>query len=79
MKPKLTETQERMVTTDNSVREMKEEKEEYFKYHQRVIERTWVKLTGKDKQNRFEKNSQRRNPEQENRTCTENITQRNFS
>lgn len=40
MKPKLTETQERMVTTDNSVREMKEEKEEYFKYHQRVTERT---------------------------------------
>ena len=40
MKPKLTETQERMVTTDNSVREMKEEKEEDFKYHQRVIERT---------------------------------------
>lgn len=39
MKPKLTETQERTVTTDNSVREM-EEKEEYFKYQQRVTERT---------------------------------------
>ena len=39
MKPKLTETQERKVTTDNSVREM-EEKEEYFKYQQRVTERT---------------------------------------
>ena len=40
MKPKLTETQERTVTTDNSVREMEEEQEEYFKHQQRVIERT---------------------------------------
>lgn len=30
MKPKLTETQERTVTTDNSVREMEEEQEEYL-------------------------------------------------
>lgn len=34
MKSKLTETQERIVTTDNSLREMKEEKEEYFKCQQ---------------------------------------------
>ena len=34
MKSKLTETQERIVTTDNSLREMKEEKKEYFKYQQ---------------------------------------------
>ena len=34
MKSKLTEMQERIVTTDNSLREMQEEKEDYFKYQQ---------------------------------------------
>ena len=34
MKSKLTETQERTVTTDNSLREMQEEKEDYFKCQQ---------------------------------------------